>query len=77
MRIPNKDTYRLQDKIDLILKVNYNSSFFAAVFGLVCYFFLDIDGVITYTFIGYAAINLTNTLLYRQHKNLVLTYNFT
>lgn len=77
MRIPNKDTYRLQDKIDLILKVNYNSSFFAAVFGLVCYFFLDIDGVITYTFIGYAAINLTNTLLYRRHKNLVLTYNFT
>ena len=77
MKVPRKDTYRLQDKIDLILKVNYNSSFFAAVFGLVCYFFLDIDGVITYTFIGYAAINLTNTLLYRQHKNLVLTYNFT
>ncbi|NDV16102.1 sensor histidine kinase [Muricauda sp. TY007] len=77
MKIPNKDTYRLQDKIDLILKVNYNSSFFAAIFGLVCFFFLDIRGIIPYTFWGYALINLLNTLLYKQHKNLVLTYNST
>ncbi|MBR9853013.1 MAG: sensor histidine kinase [Algicola sp.] len=77
MKIPKKDTYRLQDKIDLILKVNYNSSFFAAIFGLVCFFFLNIEGTITYTFLGYAIVNLTNTLLYQQHKNLVLTYNLT
>ncbi len=77
MKIPNKDTYRLQDKIDLILKVNYNSSFFAAIFGLVCFFFLDIRGIIPYTFLGYAFINLLNTFLYKQHKNLVLTYNST
>lgn len=77
MKIPNKDTYRLQDKIDLILKVNYNSSFFAAIFGLVCFFFLDIKGPIAYTFFGYAIVNLANTLLYQQHKKLVLTYNLT
>lgn len=77
MKNPNKDTYRLQDKIDLILKVNYNSSFFAAIFGLVCYFFLDIKGIIPYTFWGYAVINLINTLLYKQHKKLVFTYNST
>ncbi|MAU15506.1 MAG: histidine kinase [Muricauda sp.] len=77
MKIPNKDTYRLQDKIDLILKVNYNSSFFAAIFGLVCFFFLDIKGPIAFTFLGYAIINLMNTLLYQQHKKLVLTYNLT
>ncbi|WP_318311414.1 sensor histidine kinase [Flagellimonas crocea] len=77
MKIPGKDTYRIQDKIDLILKVNYNSSFFAAIFGLVCYFFLDIDGIIPYTFWIYSIINLFNTLLYKQHQRLVLTYNLT
>lgn len=77
MKIPGKDKYRLQDKIDLILKVNYSSSLFAAMFGLVCFFFLDIRGVIPYTFIGYAFINLLNTSLYQRHKNLVLTYNLT
>nr|WP_321411677.1 histidine kinase dimerization/phosphoacceptor domain -containing protein [uncultured Allomuricauda sp.] len=77
MKSPDKDTYRIQDKITLILKVNYNSSFFAAIFGLVCYFFLGIDGVIPFTFWGYAAINLLNTLLYKQHNRLVLTYNLT
>lgn len=77
MKIPNKDTYRLQDKIDLILKVNYNASFFAAIFGLVCFFFLDIKGPIAFAFLGYAIINLVNTLLYRVHKKLVLTYNLT
>ncbi|WP_421812530.1 sensor histidine kinase [Flagellimonas sp.] len=77
MKVPGKDTYRIQDKIDLILKVNYNSSFFAAIFGLVCFFFLDIKGVIPYTFLGYAFINLLNTLLYKQHEKLVFTYNST
>ncbi|MCK0160248.1 sensor histidine kinase [Allomuricauda sp. F6463D] len=77
MKIPNKDTYRLKDKIDLILKVNYNSSFFAAIFGLVCFFFLDIQGTIVYTFLGYALLNLVNTILYQQHKRLLLTYNLT
>ena len=77
MKVPGKDTYRIQDKIDLILKVNYNSSFFAAIFGLVCFFFLNIKGIIPYTFWGYAIINLINTLLYKQHQKLVFTYNST
>ncbi|RIV69845.1 sensor histidine kinase [Flagellimonas aequoris] len=77
MKIPGEDKYRLQDKIDLILKVNYSSSIFAAVFGLICFFLLDIRGVIPYVFLGYAFINLINTLVYKQHNNLVLTYNLT
>ncbi|NVN18847.1 sensor histidine kinase [Muricauda sp. HICW] len=77
MRSPGKDTYRIQDKVTLILKVNYNSSFFAAIFGLACYFLLGIDGIVPYTFWGYAVINLLNTLLYKQHEKLVLTYNLT
>lgn len=77
MKVPDKDKYRLQDKIDLILKVNYSSSLFVALFGLICFFFLDIKGVIPYAFIGYAFLNVLITLLYLRHKNLVLTYNLT
>ncbi|MEC7262744.1 MAG: sensor histidine kinase [Bacteroidota bacterium] len=77
MKVPDEDKYRLQDKIDLILKVNYSSSIFAAFFGLICFFLLDIRGVIPYVFLSYAFINLINTLLYQKHNNLVLTYNLT
>ncbi|GLU44175.1 sensor histidine kinase [Allomuricauda sp. NBRC 101325] len=77
MKIPDKDKYRIQDKIDLILKVNYSSSIFAAIFGMICFFFLKIEGVIPYTFLAYAFVNLLNTLLYAKHNNLILTYNLT
>lgn len=77
MKHPVKDKYRIQDKIDLILKVNYSSSIFAAIFGMICFFFLKMDGVIPYTFLAYAFVNLLNTLLYAKHKNLILTYNLT
>lgn len=77
MKIPIKDKYRLQDKVDLIIKVNYNSSLLALLFGIVCMFFLDIQGVVPFTFFGFAALNLLNTLLYKWHKNVALTYNMT
>lgn len=77
MKIPIKDKYRLQDKIDLVLKVNYSSSLFALLFGIVCFFFLDIKGVIPYVFFGFAVINLLNTVLFKSHKKLVITYNIT
>ncbi|WP_136467292.1 sensor histidine kinase [Flagellimonas onchidii] len=77
MKIPNKDKYRLQDKIQLVLKVNYNSSILAILFGLVCLFFLNIKGVIPYTFFGFALLNLANTLLFKKHQNLTMTYNIT
>ncbi|MDC6362770.1 MULTISPECIES: sensor histidine kinase [Flavobacteriaceae] len=77
MKIPIKDRYRLQDKIDLILKVNYSSSLFAFILGIICLFLLDIKGVIPYACFGFAVVNLVNTLLYKQHQNLILTYNLT
>jgi len=77
MKVPVKDKYRLQDKVDLIIKVNYNSSLLALLFGLVCMFLLDIQGVVPYTFFGFALLNLLNTLSYKAHKNVVLTYNMT
>ena len=77
MKIPSRDKYRLQDKVDLIIKVNYNSSLLALLFGLVCMFFLDIQGVVPYTFFGFSLLNLLNTLSYKLHKNVVFTYNIT
>ncbi|MFD2101101.1 sensor histidine kinase [Flagellimonas iocasae] len=77
MKAPVKDKQLLQDKTDLILKVNYSSSLFAFILGLICLFFLDINGIIPYACFGYAILNLVNTLLYKQHKNLILTYNIT
>ncbi|TAI49363.1 sensor histidine kinase [Flagellimonas allohymeniacidonis] len=77
MNIPNKDKYRLQDKMQLVLKVNYSSAFFSVLFGLVCMFLLDIQGVIPYVFFAFAALNLLNTLLYKTHKVLTTTYNVT
>lgn len=75
--IPTRDRYRLQDKVDLIIKVNYSSSLIALLFGAVCLFLLDIKGIIPYTFFSFALFNMLNTLLYQWHKKLVLTYNMT
>ncbi|MEM0933582.1 MAG: sensor histidine kinase [Bacteroidota bacterium] len=78
MKVPNRDRQLfLQDKIDLVLKVNYSSSVFAIIFGVACLLFLDIKGVIPYTFFGYAFLNLSNTFLFFKHRNLTLTYNIT
>nr|WP_299384295.1 histidine kinase dimerization/phosphoacceptor domain -containing protein [Allomuricauda sp.] len=75
MNMPNEENRRLQDKIQLILKVNHNSILTSILFGLVCMFLLGIKGVIPYVFFGYALINFLNTYLYGKHKNLTLTYN--
>ncbi len=75
MNMPNEENRRLQDKIQLILKVNHNSILTSIIFGLVCIFLLDIKGIIPYVFFGYAAINFLNTYLYNKHKNLTATYN--
>lgn len=77
MKIPRKDKYRLQDKLTLIRKVNYSTTLLALLFGLVCLFLLNIKGVIPYTFFAFVFLNSANTLLYKYHKNLILTYNLT
>ncbi|MEL6974844.1 MAG: sensor histidine kinase [Bacteroidota bacterium] len=77
MKIPSKDTYRLQDKIKLVFSVNYSSAIFAILFGLVCLFFLNIQGVIPWVFFGFAILNLANTFAFKVHDNLTITYNIT
>ncbi len=75
MNMPNEENRRLQDKIQLILKVNHNSILTSIVFGLVCIFLLNIKGIIPVVFFGYAFLNFVNTYLYNKHKNLTATYN--
>ncbi|NNF19375.1 MAG: sensor histidine kinase [Flavobacteriaceae bacterium] len=69
------DQDRLRDKVSLTLRVSYFSSIFSFVFGLLCIFLLDIYEVVPYIFIGFGLLNLLNTLAYKYHKNLTLTYN--
>ena len=77
MKIPTKDRYRLEDKTQLVLKVNYFASLFALFFGLICSFLLNIRGVVPYTFLCFAVLNLLNTLMLKSHGNLTITYNIT
>ncbi len=66
---------RLRDKARLVLKVNYFTSIFSLVFAVLCYFILDITKVIPFIFLSFGILNLINTLLYKYHQNLTLTYN--
>lgn len=75
MKKSDKDIYGLKDKTELILKVNYIASLISAVLGIICFFALDIRGVIPYAFIVFAFLNFVNALLFHSHKNLMFTYN--
>lgn len=66
---------RLKSKVRLVLKVNYYSSVFSLIFAVLCFFFLDIKEVIPYIFLSFGILNLINTLAYKYHKRLTLTYN--
>ncbi|MDO6519697.1 sensor histidine kinase [Zobellia uliginosa] len=66
---------RLKTKVRLVLKINYYSSVLSLIFAALCYFLLHITEVIPYAFLIFGILNLFNTLLYKYHKNLALTYN--
>ncbi|MGB7394742.1 MAG: sensor histidine kinase [Pricia sp.] len=66
---------RLREKAKLVIKVNYFSSLFALMFGAFCFYVLDIIRVVPYVFLFFGILNLINTLLYRYHGSLTLTYN--
>lgn len=69
------DQDRLKDSIRLTLRVSYISSLFALIFGAICLWFLGITQTVPYVFFAFGLINILNTLLYRVHKNLIITYN--
>ncbi len=77
MKTPVKDEYHLRDKVKLTLRVNYFASIFAIILGFLCLYILKINEILPYVFFGFGAINLINTLLFKSHRNLTLTYNIT
>ena len=77
MEKPTKDQNRLKDKIHLTLSVNYFSSVLMLLFFLICLFWLHIERIIPYLFLGFGLLNLLNTVLYRWHRDIVITYNAT
>jgi two-component sensor histidine kinase len=66
---------RFKDSIWLTLRVSYISSILSLVFGAICLWLLDITQVVPYIFFAFGLINFVNTLFYRKHQNLILTYN--
>lgn len=75
MEISRKDKHRLQERLNLILSVNHTITLMALLLAVACFFFLNIKGVIPYALLGFALLNFLNTLLYKHHKNFILTYN--
>ena len=69
------DQHRHKDKIRLTLRVSYFASFFSLLLGIICLFYLDIREVVPHIFFAFGAINLLNTVLFRSHNNLTITYN--
>lgn len=71
----NTDEERTNDKIRLILKVNYVSSILAIAFGLLCFFVFDIKQIIPHLLMLFGVLNLANTVIFRKHQSLTTTYN--
>ncbi|ALM07554.1 histidine kinase [Sediminicola sp. YIK13] len=77
MKKPPKDYNRLMDKIKLTHRVNYLSSALMLIFYPIALFLLDIGQPIPYIFLAFGLLNIINTLLFKFHNNLILTYNIT
>ncbi len=69
------DQERLNDRVKLVLKVNYVASVLAILFGLACYFFLGITQIIPFAFVAFGVLNLLNTIIFKKHNSLTSTYN--
>lgn len=66
---------RLKYQQRLVLRVNYVSIAFTITFSAICYFFLNIKEIIPQTLLMFCVLNSINTILYFNHKNLIITYN--
>lgn len=65
----------LGNKAKLVLQVSYFASLVSLVFGLICYFFLNVKGVIPVTFMVYALLNYGNAIFFKRHRDVLRTYN--
>ncbi|WP_335966898.1 sensor histidine kinase [Galbibacter sp. PAP.153] len=70
----NSISSRLDEKMHLILYVNYFSSALMICIALVCYFILDIKHIVPQVLLGYSVLSLLNIFLLKYHKKLLVTY---
>ncbi len=75
MQKPTNDHDQLWDKVHLTRRVNYFSSAFSLLFGVISIYVLDINTVLPHLFIGFGILNLFNTWFYSLHGHLAVTYN--
>ncbi len=59
----------------LTIKVSLTCSIMTLICSLLCFYILDIKGVIFYSLIVYSVINFLNICVFFKHRNLELTYN--
>lgn len=69
------DQERHKDKENLLVKATNYASILSLVFFLICFFFLNIQSVLSFIFLAFAILSLSNTYAYKFHKNLSLTYH--
>ncbi|PHS04621.1 MAG: histidine kinase [Kordia sp.] len=62
-------------KTVLTIKVALTCSIMTFLCALLCYYYLDIKGVIFYALLIYSLANLLNLAIFFKHKRLVVTYN--
>lgn len=75
MSSPPTKQSEFEDKAKLLVQVSYYASAFTLVFGFICYFFLNIKGIIPLSLTLYALFNFLNTFALKKHGNVLLTYN--
>lgn len=59
----------------LTIKVSLTCSMLTLVCAILCFYVLNITGIIFYTLLIYSIVNFLNILLFYKHRNLEVTYN--
>lgn len=59
----------------LMVKVSLTCSLLTFISAVLCYYVLDITGIIFVSLLTYALVNFLNILLFIKHRNLELAYN--
>ncbi|MGB5378574.1 sensor histidine kinase [Muriicola sp.] len=69
------DQERHKDKERLLVKATNYASVLSLIFFLICFFLLNIPAVLSFIFLAFSLLSLSNTYAYKFHKNLSLTYH--
>ena len=67
--------YNFGKRTKLTIKVSLTCSVMTFVCALLCYYFLEIKGVIFYALLVYSVVNFLNIFVFLKHRKLEITYN--